>query len=82
MKPVEKTEYYRAARDVLENRTYKQEMQELVRRLYKELSTKAVGKLEQQGYRMCLIALHDFERRLKDLSLLYRPPSGPPTSNL
>ena len=75
MKDAERVEYYRQAKDLLENRGFVQEMQDLIRRYYAELALKTGSKLEMQAYRLTLKALQDFETRVRQLSCLYQPPS-------
>jgi len=74
MKDAEKKEYYRAARDIVENATYAAEIQELIRKYYTELACKTGSTLEQQSYRLTLKAIQDFDGRLKALASLYSPP--------
>lgn len=75
MKDAERVEYYRQAKDLLENRVYIQETQDLIRRYYAELALKTGSKLEQQAYRLTLKALQDFETRVRSLAVLYHPPT-------
>lgn len=75
MKDAEKKEYYRRAKDIVENETYSSEMQELVRKYYTELACKTGTPLEQQAYRLTLKAIQDFDGRLKALASLYSPPT-------
>lgn len=75
MKEAELTEYYRQAKDLLENRVFQQEMQELIRKYYAELALKTGSKLEMQSYRLTLKAIQDFELRVRNLACMYKPPS-------
>lgn len=75
MPDAEKTEYYRQAKDLLDNRVYIQEMQELIRQYYQELALKTNGKVEQQAYRLTLKAIQDFDVRLHNLASLYKTPA-------
>lgn len=74
MKDPERREYYRQAKELAENKVFRQEMEEMIRRYYQELSLKSTTKLEQQGYRMALLSLQDLDRRIKSLALLSKPP--------
>lgn len=75
MKEAERTEYYRQAKDLLENRVYLQEMEELVRRYYQELALKTRSKLEQQAYRLTLKAVQELDGRVRNLASMYAPPN-------
>lgn len=75
MKDVERKEYYRRAKDIVENETYSAEIQELIRKYYAELACKTGSVLEQQSYRLTLKAIQDLDGRLKALASLYSPPT-------
>lgn len=75
MKDAEKKEYYRRAKDIVENETYAAEVQELIRKYYAELACTTNGELEQQSYRLTLKAIQDLDGRLKALASLYSPPT-------
>jgi len=75
MKDAERTEYYRQAKDLLENRVYIQELQELIRKYYQELALKSISKEEIQAYRLTLKAIQDLDGRVKALASLYVKPS-------
>jgi len=75
MKDAERTEYYRQAKELMENRVYIQEMQELVRKYYQELALKSTNKMEIQAYRLTLKAIQDLDGRVKALASLYVTPT-------
>ncbi len=63
--------YYLQAKDLWSNEVLKSELIEWKRKLYTELALRSQTELERQGYRMTLIAIQEFEKRLGSLSLLY-----------
>jgi len=71
MKAPERKEYFRQAKDVLENRAIKQEIQEVVRQYYQELAIKTQNPVEQMAYRLALKALQDLNGRFLQLSNTY-----------
>lgn len=75
MKEAERTEYYRQCKELIDNRAFVQELQELVKTYYGELACQTVSKTEQNAYRLTLKALQDFEKRVRNLGTMYRPPN-------
>lgn len=76
MPVAQKVEYFRAAKDILENRVYQSEIQELIRTYYQQLAVKSSGSDEATAYRLTLMALQDFDKRLRELAVQYLPPSA------
>lgn len=76
MKDAERMEYYRQAKDLLDNRVYRQEMEEIVRRFYQELALKTPSNMEMQAYRLTLKLAQDLDGRIKSLASLYVPPTA------
>ncbi|MFH2232622.1 MAG: hypothetical protein ABII13_05660 [Patescibacteria group bacterium] len=68
----DKRAYYIRIKDLIGNTALQAELDEWKRKLYKELALKANNDLERQGYRMTLIAIQDFETRLRRLASLAR----------
>lgn len=75
MQDAEKKEYYRQAKDLLENRVYVQEMQELIRSFYQDLSIKTVEAVDMQAHRLTLLAIQNLDKRIRGLASLYSPPT-------
>ena len=75
MADAEKKEYYRQAKDLLENRVYMQENEEAVRNFYQELAVKTGSKVEQQAYRLTLMFIQAQDKRVRSLASLYQPPN-------
>lgn len=69
----ERMEYYRQAKELIENRAYKQEIQELIRIYYQELAIKSTSKVEQTAYRLTIKALQDLDKRFATLATQYHP---------
>lgn len=63
--------YYLAAKNLADNEVLKLEIAEWKRKLYTELALRSEDALERQGYRMTLIAIQEFEKRLQSLGNLY-----------
>lgn len=74
MQDAERTEYYRQAKDLLENRVFVQELQELIRTYYAELACKSTSKVEQNAYRLTLKSIQDLEKRVRVLGMMYKSP--------
>lgn len=66
-----KLRYYEAVKDWRESKAYKIEMNSLIRKFYQELSLKTVAEESIAGYRLSLIWLQNYERRLKELADKY-----------
>ena len=63
--------YWLAAKELAENECLRLEIAEVKRRLYQELALKAEKPLEREGYRMTLMAIQSFEKRLRTLGSYY-----------
>lgn len=75
MSDAEKKEYYRQAKDLLENRVFQQELQESIRKFYQELALKTGSVADMQAHRLTCTFIQDFHRRVMSLATLYQPPS-------
>jgi hypothetical protein len=68
-------EYFRKAKELVENGVYSEEMKDLIRKYYKELALKTGSKLEMQSYRLTLKALQELDGRFRQLATMYKSPS-------
>lgn len=75
MPDAEKKEYYRQAKDLLENRVFKQEIQEALRKKYQELSLNTANVSDMQAHRLACTFIKDFHTRIQALASLYQPPN-------
>lgn len=75
MSEPERTEYFRQAKDLLDNRAYKQEIQELIRVYFQELAVKSESDVERTAYRLTIKALQDLDKRMHTLATQYHPPT-------
>lgn len=73
MGDAEKKEYYRQAKDLLENRVWKQESEEALREFYQQLAVKTLGLTDQQAHRLVCIFIKNFYKRVASLASLYQP---------
>ena len=71
MESEKRLRYYNDARDFLNSPCYENEMQGLIRNMYRDLSTKTLTETEIASYRMTLIWIKQFEARLNFLSNQY-----------
>lgn len=82
MKDPERKEYFRQAKDIIENKAYRQEFQELTRRFYQELALKTTTKEEMLAYRLTLKMIQDFDKRFMGLARMYSPDKPKDTDKL
>lgn len=75
MKDPERKEYFRQAKELLDNRAFIQEFEELTRKYYQELAVKATNETEKAAYRLTLKAIQDFHKRFQQLGAMYTPHS-------
>lgn len=75
MNEAERTAYYNEALSLTGNKAFVLEMQELIRTVYSELACKSVSKVEQNAYRLTLKSLQDFDKRIRTLANMYKPPN-------
>ena len=69
----ERKEYFRQAKELLENRAYRQEFEDLTRRFYQELAVKTTSNEEMLAYRLTLKMIQDFDKRFQALARMYSP---------
>jgi len=74
MPVAERTEYFRQAKDLLDNRVFNQELKELIRTYYQEMACKTTNAEELNYYRLTIKALSDLEKRVRGLAIQYVPP--------
>lgn len=82
MNEAQRTEYFRQAIELTENRVYTQEVEEIIRVYYQKLSVKSFNGVEQASYRQALLLFQELDKRIKSQAVLYKAPSLPKTSNL
>lgn len=80
MSDAERAGYLLGARTLLENKTLNMELEEAMRRFYKELSLKTGNTAEIQSYRLTIKFIGDLKKRLGFLAASYKEPRMP--SNL
>lgn len=73
MPDAERKEYFRQAKDLLENRAYRQEFEDLTRRFYQELAVKTTSNDEMLAYRLTLKMIQEFDKRFQSLARMYTP---------
>lgn len=69
----ERKEYFRQAKELLDNRAYRQEFEDLTRRFYQELAVKTTSNEEMLAYRLTLKMIQDFDKRFQALARMYTP---------
>lgn len=77
----ERTEYYRQAKELLENRVFVLEMQEGTRKLMQKLAVSTTNETERTAYRLTLKWVQELERKITERSLMYKRPTGNNLSN-
>jgi cell fate (sporulation/competence/biofilm development) regulator YmcA (YheA/YmcA/DUF963 family) len=74
MKEPERTEYYRQAKELLENRVFVAEMQEEVRKFMQKLAVSTTNDIERTAYRLTLKWINDFQIKVAQRAMLYKTP--------
>jgi len=74
MNEAERTEYYRQAQDLLENRVFILEMQEGTRKLMQKLAVGTTSETERIAYRLTLKWVQELEKKIHDRAILYKKP--------
>jgi hypothetical protein len=60
--------YFEQAKSLVESATLRQELTEWKRTLYAKLALVSMNDMERNGYRMTLLSIRDFEKRLQSLA--------------
>lgn len=68
---LEQFKYLQDIRDVVENKAYQEEYQEIIRTIYERLATESQSTAQFTGYRLSLIVLKRFDQRLRLLKEKY-----------
>ena len=55
-----------------ESKAYKNESRNLIRHVYSELATKPLDVLQITAYRLCLLFIHEDQKRMKELANKYK----------
>ena len=68
----EKIIYLSSVHKWTESQAYKNESQSLIRHIYGELATKPLDQLQITAYRLSLMFIRDYDKRMKDMSNKYK----------